>query len=94
VGHVTKPVHRLLSSTFPQNFIAKLKNHPLCRLLGMDFDGDEHDFSDEQRNSVRILNNTIYAAKVLRVNYTTYDMRRDQDSLNPRNSCDVMVLSP
>ncbi|KAF9468095.1 hypothetical protein BDZ94DRAFT_1287378 [Collybia nuda] len=31
---------------------------------------------------------------VFRVNYTTYDMRRDQDSLNPHTHCDVMVLSP
>jgi len=31
---------------------------------------------------------------VLRVNYTTYDVRRDQDSMNPRTSADVMVLSP
>jgi hypothetical protein len=62
--------------------------------LGRDFDGDEAIFSDEQRNSVRIINNRIYSAKVLRVNYTTYDMRRDQDSMNPNNHCDVMVISP
>lgn len=31
---------------------------------------------------------------MLRVNYTTYDVRRDQDSMNPRTHCDVMVLSP
>jgi hypothetical protein len=29
----------------------------------------------------------------MRVNYTTYDVRRDQDSLNPRTHSDVMVLS-
>jgi hypothetical protein len=78
----------------PQKFIPKLKDHLLGRLLGLDFDGDEYNFSDEQRNSVRIINDTIYSAKVLRVNYTTYDMRRGQDSMNPRTSCNVMVLSP
>lgn len=33
---------------------------------------------------------------MLRVNYTTYDMRRAQDSLNPRvpGHADIMVLSP
>jgi hypothetical protein len=31
--------------------------------------------------------------KTLRVNYTTYDVRRDQDSMNPRMHCDVMVFS-
>lgn len=30
--------------------------------------------------------------KPLRINYTTYDMRRDQDSLNTRNNADIMVL--
>ena len=29
----------------------------------------------------------------MRVNYTTYDMRRDQDSLNPRTQADVMLLA-
>lgn len=51
-------------------------------------------FTDEERNSIRIIGDRIYSSKVLRVNYTTYDMRRDQDSMNPRTHCDVMVLSP
>jgi len=42
---------------------------------------------------VTFLNNRIYSHKVLRVNYTTYDMRREQDSLNPRTHPDIMVLS-
>ena len=63
--------------------------------MGHDFDGDDElEFSDEDRNSIRILNNRIYSAKVLRVNYTTYDVRRDQDSMNPRTHCDIMVVSP
>jgi hypothetical protein len=71
-----------------------LKDHILGRLLNREFDGDEHDFSDADRNTVRIIDNRIYSAKVLRVNFTTYDVRRDQDSMNPRASCNVMVLSP
>lgn len=35
----------------------------------------------------------MYSSKVLRVNYTSYDVRRDQDSMNPRTHCDVMVLA-
>lgn len=65
----------------------------LGRLLGVDYDGDEAVFTDEEINSVRIIGDRIYSSKVLRVNYTTYDMRRDQDSMNPRTHCDVMVLS-
>jgi hypothetical protein len=76
-----------------QDFIPKLKDHLLGRLLNQEYDGDEHQFSDADRNTVRIQNNRIYSAKVLRVNYTTYDVRREQDTLNPRTNSDVMVLS-
>ena len=40
-----------------------------------------------------IVKDTLYRHKVLRVNYTTYDLRRDQDSINPRNHADIMVLA-
>jgi hypothetical protein len=43
--------------------------------------------------SLKLVNDRIYRHKVLRVNYTTYNVRRDQDSLNPRTHCDIMVLS-
>lgn len=77
-----------------QGFIPKLKNHILGRLLGNEYDGDEIEFSDDERNSVRIIGDKIYSSKVLRINYTTYDMRRGQDSTNPRTHCNVMVVSP
>jgi hypothetical protein len=66
----------------------------LGRLLDRPFDGEEEStFSDMERNSVRIINDRLYSSKVLRINYTTYDLRRDQDSMNPRTHCDVVVLS-
>ena len=78
-----------------QNFIPKLQDHLLGRLLNKEFDGDEHQFTNAERNTVRIVDNRIYSAKVLRVNYTTYDVRRDQDSMNPSTEHrDIMVLSP
>jgi hypothetical protein len=78
----------------PQDFVSRLKDHLLGRLLNQDYDGDEQEFSDDDRNTVRILDNRLYSAKVLRVNYTTYDICRGQDSLNPRTQhCDVMVRS-
>jgi hypothetical protein len=61
--------------------------------LGRDFDGDEQAFSDEEWASVIFVNNYIFHHKVLRVNYTTYDMRRGQDSINPRTHADVIVLA-
>ena len=64
--------------------------------LEYEYDGDELEFTSAQHRTVIIDNNLIYRHKVLRVNYTTYDMRRAQDSLNPRipGHADVMVLSP
>ncbi|THU77291.1 hypothetical protein K435DRAFT_558564, partial [Dendrothele bispora CBS 962.96] len=40
-----------------------------------------------------IVNDRIYRHKVLRVNHTTYDMWRSQDSINPRTHPDIMVPS-
>jgi hypothetical protein len=40
-----------------------------------------------------LVNDRIYRHKVIRVNYTTYDLRREQDSLNSRTHADIMVLS-
>lgn len=76
-----------------QDFVPRLKDHLLARLRNLPYDGDQEPFTDRERNSVHIIDNRIYSSKVLRVNHTTYDIRRDQDSINPRNHSDVMVLS-
>lgn len=41
-----------------------------------------------------IAGNRIYHHRVFRVNYTTYDVRRAQDSVNPRTHPHIMLLSP
>ena len=56
-----------------QDFIPRLKNYFLSRLLGRQYDGDELEFTANDRRSVIIENNEIYRHKVLRVNYTTYN---------------------
>lgn len=43
---------------------------------------------------LHIANNRIYHHRVFRVNYTTYDIRRAQDSINPRTHADIMLLAP
>ena len=40
-----------------------------------------------------IENDRIYRHSTLRINYTTYDGRREQDIVNPRTRADVMILS-
>ena len=80
-------------TVFCQNFIPNLKDYALCKVLGLEHDADEVNFTESQRASITFVKNRIYQHKVLRVNYTTYDMRREQDSLNPRTHANVMVLS-
>ncbi|KAI0056519.1 hypothetical protein BV25DRAFT_1893990 [Artomyces pyxidatus] len=76
-----------------KDFYSRLKDHLLARLLNRAYDGDEHRFTDEERETVQIIGNKMYEHSVVRVNYTTYDVRRGQDTINPRTHPDVMVLS-
>ncbi|KAF9240183.1 hypothetical protein BU15DRAFT_74100 [Melanogaster broomeanus] len=76
-----------------EHFIQKLKDHLLYRLLNLEYDGEDHIFTDAQRNNVRILDNLLFSPATMQVNYTTYDVRREQDTINPRTHGDVMVLS-
>ncbi|KAI6104250.1 hypothetical protein F5141DRAFT_1065063 [Pisolithus sp. B1] len=77
-----------------KDFLPRLKGHILGRLLGNEAtDGEEREFMQIQHSALVIIKNRLYQHKVLRVNYTTYDLRRDQDSLNPHTHADIMVLS-
>jgi hypothetical protein len=76
-----------------KNFLPRLKDHLLSRLLGLEYDGDERVFTSAERSSVILVGEKIFPHKVLRINYTTYDLRRDQDSLNPRTNADVLLLA-
>ncbi|KAK7442067.1 hypothetical protein VKT23_016343 [Stygiomarasmius scandens] len=73
-----------------KSFLKKLKEHLFCRLAGVP---ESDSVTDEQRDTVDIKHNRMYKHKVLRVNYTTYDMWRCQDSINPRTRPDIMVLA-
>jgi hypothetical protein len=67
-----------------------LKDHILARILDKPM---ETEFSRQDRATLAIVNDRIHAHKTLRINYTTYDVRRDQDTINPRTNSDVMILS-
>ena len=76
-------------------FIPKLKDHILGRLLKREYEGDMYgEFTDAERNTVRIAGERIYRCKTVQINYTTYDVRRDGDTINPQIYPDVMVNSP
>ncbi|KAG2147531.1 hypothetical protein DEU56DRAFT_730683, partial [Suillus clintonianus] len=51
-----------------ENFIPGLKDHLLARLRSLDYSGDEHSFSDDDRNQVTFANNQLHEHSVLRVN--------------------------
>ncbi|KAJ3768980.1 hypothetical protein FB446DRAFT_813657 [Lentinula raphanica] len=72
------------------SFHRKLQEHLYCRLTGT---SESDIISSEQRSKVKIKLNRMYKHKVLQINYTTYDSRRCQDSINPRTYPDIMVLA-
>lgn len=70
-------------------------NHLLGRLLGLSFEGDDDGlFTDKDRQTIRIQNETIFQVCTARINYTTYDLRRAYNTINPRTHPFVMVASP
>ena len=72
-----------------------MKDHLLGRLLNRDYEGDSYgDFTEDERNTIEISGERIYRCKTMRINYTTYDVRRDGDTINPRTYPDIMVKSP
>jgi len=66
----------------------------LARIMGCNHDEDIPDFSDDERRNLAFRYKRIYKHAAFRLNYTTYDVRRAQDTINPRTShTDIMVLS-
>ena len=63
--------------------------------MNLEYDGDERVFPSEERASLQFVNslNNILRPKRFQVNYTTYDMRCDQDTLHPGHGSAVMLLS-
>ena len=63
-------------------------NHTLPGL-----DNDFNALSNASIDQVLFKGGRIYQHNILCVNYTTYDVRRNQDVLNPNSDhCDIMML--
>ncbi|KIO20707.1 hypothetical protein M407DRAFT_29645 [Tulasnella calospora MUT 4182] len=71
----------------------KLLDHILARLAGGHYEGKDTRFSEADRNSIMIRNNRLFNHSFLRVNYTTYDLRREQDIINLTNKRDILLLA-
>ncbi len=52
------------------------------------------DPTPDERINTRIDKGCLYLHKIMRVNFTSYDMRRGQDSINPRTHPNIMMLAP
>jgi hypothetical protein len=78
-----------------KGFIPKLKDHFLGCLLDRGYNGDTYGkFTEEERNTVCIAGKQIYHCKMICINYNTYDVRCDRDTINPWMYPDIMVKSP
>ncbi|PPQ66257.1 hypothetical protein CVT24_007275 [Panaeolus cyanescens] len=74
-----------------KDFIAELKAHIISRITQNEDKGIT--YTQEELSHLEFASDAIYEHNVLRVNYTTYDLRRLQDSLNPRTHNDILTLS-
>ena len=72
------------------DFIPKLKDHLLHRLLGL---GSKMEYTIDEHARLSFTNDSVYAHKTIRFNFNTYDRQRDQDSINTRLHPDVYTLS-
>ena len=59
----------------------------------MAYDGDENNFTDANHATVIIRDNRLYSHKVLRINYTAYDVCRAQDTINPSTPRRYVMLT-
>ena len=63
--------------------------------MSREFDGDMHeDFTDSDRNSIRFIGGKIYSVQTCRIYYTSYDLQRQCDTVNPCAHPDIMLRSP
>ncbi|KAI0739460.1 hypothetical protein C8Q80DRAFT_1339217 [Daedaleopsis nitida] len=73
------------------HLLARLADRSIGPLDGPDQDSAEFSFSDHSR--LIIHHSQMYPHQILRLNYTTYDLRRCQDIINPRTHGDIMLIS-
>ncbi|KAI0365862.1 hypothetical protein BV20DRAFT_1027357 [Pilatotrama ljubarskyi] len=74
------------------DFIPSLQEHILAR-NGIVPRDTASGYTPGDRAQVGFYNNRVYWHRVLRVNYTTYDRRRTQESINPRSHPDILLLA-
>jgi len=87
-------IHKNQADPAFKPFIPKLKDHILGRLLEQDYKGDMYGkFTNAEWNTVHIASEQIYCCKTVQINYTTYDIRHNRDTINIQLYLDIMVNS-
>ncbi|KIJ33763.1 hypothetical protein M422DRAFT_182849, partial [Sphaerobolus stellatus SS14] len=77
-----------------KGFYSCLQDHLLTRILGDNSNDDEINFTHDERMRVLIIGDYMFEHARLRVNFTSYDLRRCQDTLNPKgDNRDFMVYA-
>ncbi|KDQ06670.1 hypothetical protein BOTBODRAFT_181375 [Botryobasidium botryosum FD-172 SS1] len=77
-----------------QMFWEKLIDFHIAELRGKEYNGEDTVYSNEERYKIQIKGNFLHVHPRLRLNYTSYDVRRGQDALNLRsNRHDIFVPS-
>jgi hypothetical protein len=75
--------------------LPKLQEHLLGRLLGYDFNGDNHGtFTPSECQYIRILGDKMYSVQTCRLYYTSYDIRRKSDTIHLTTRPDIIVGAP
>ncbi|RDX51305.1 hypothetical protein OH76DRAFT_1347249, partial [Lentinus brumalis] len=79
------------------NFYQNLKDHALLQLQERGQFTPNYDssagFSFQDRTRLVIHKEQLYWHDVARLNWTSYDLQRSQDSVNPKNHADIMLLA-
>jgi len=65
------------------NFVTDLNKYLLARVRQDDRALEDLNYTMEDLRDINIENDKIFDHKTLRINFTTYDIRRDQDVVNP-----------
>lgn len=54
----------------------------------------QHEIHEKELNSIYFKNDRLYRHNIMRINYTTYDVHRSQDTINPNTDhCTIMLLA-
>ncbi|KAE9392738.1 hypothetical protein BT96DRAFT_1000039 [Gymnopus androsaceus JB14] len=67
-------IHENVENPEAKDFCSKLEEHVLSRIQHPTWTGDGNEFTAAERANVIFQRNQFYSHRVLRINYTTYDM--------------------